>query len=203
MEKFRQQRAACFRQDSRLHLRVVIEPHVKKGADRPDGTAFPVGGSVDHPGNPGVDDGTGAHGARLQRYIQGALPQPPAPKGFAGLGDGLDLRVSQGVFCPLPAVPTPADDPAVPGDDAAHGHLSRVKGLPCQLQSRAHPFLVHDIPPLTFKVIIAEELPRRQGYDSKNRKRILSNIVRRTKAVFPPTMKKTKRRKRYGTDLVF
>ena len=57
---------------------MVVEFHGKQVAYRAGGAAFVIGGTVNHPGNPGVDNGTGAHGTGLQSYIEGAFPQPPA-----------------------------------------------------------------------------------------------------------------------------
>ena len=117
--------------------------HAAAGA----GDRFPS--AVDHRGDPGVDDGPGAHGAGLQGDGEGAALQTPVPQGPAGLADGLDLGVGGGVGILLTAVPAPADDPALPvHNDAAHRHFSGLGGLLCQGEGLQHVgFLIHDDPP--------------------------------------------------------
>ena len=64
--------------DAGFHLGMVVEGHIEQAAYTAAGAALFVPGAVDHPGDPGIDDGAGAHGAGFQGHIQGAFPQPPA-----------------------------------------------------------------------------------------------------------------------------
>ena len=73
-EKFLHQGGAFFLPDAGLYCRMVVKGHGKQAANRVARAEFAVGRAVDHPGNPGIDDGTGAHGTGLQRHIQGTLP---------------------------------------------------------------------------------------------------------------------------------
>ena len=107
------------------------------------GAHGPVPGAVEHPADAGVDDGPGAHGAGLQGDVQVAVLQPPGAQGIVCLGHGLHLRVGGHGLLLLPAVAAPADDGAVPDDDAAHRHLPRRGGLTGQGQGLGHKLFMH------------------------------------------------------------
>ena len=108
------------------------------------GAHLSVPGAVIHPGDPGIENGPGAHGAWLQGHIQGAIVQPPGTQGFICLADGLHLRMGAGVLLLLPAVAAPAYYLPIPHDDAAHGHLAALRRLPGQSQGLAHiAFVIH------------------------------------------------------------
>ena len=124
---------------------MVVVCHVKQITDRTAGTGLGIGRAVHHPGNPGVDDGTGAHGTGLQGYIQVAFPQPPAAKISAGFADGFQFRVAQGRLSLFPAVAAPADNFAPAGDDAAHGNLALGGGFSGQRQGFQHKITVFHI----------------------------------------------------------
>ena len=61
--------------------------------------AFGFMAADDHTAHPGLDDGPGAHLARLQRDVHGAVLQPPVADLFAGLADGIHLRMGQSCSC--------------------------------------------------------------------------------------------------------
>ena len=101
--KKRLQQGAAFRfQKPRLHLGAVVEGQREEIDDRGAAAGLGIGSTIDHPGDPGVDDSAGAHGTGLQGHIECALPQPPAAQRAAGLADGLDFRMRQGGFSHLP-----------------------------------------------------------------------------------------------------
>ena len=100
--KKRLQQGAAFRfQKPCLYLGAVVEGQSEEIDDGGTATGLGIGSTIDHPGDPGVDDSAGAHGTGLQGHIEGALPQPPAAQRAAGLADGLDFRVRQGGFSHL------------------------------------------------------------------------------------------------------
>ena len=140
---------------------MVVVGHVKQIAHRTAGTGLQITGAVDHPGNPGIDDGSGAHGAGLQRHIQRTLPQPPAAQGGAGLVDGLQLRMAQGILPLFPAVAASAHDFPVAGDHAAHRYLALSSGLSGQFQRLQHIVSVFHIPylPVTSGYRIPKKKP--------------------------------------------
>ena len=72
-------------------------------------------------------------GSRVTYRVQPSSRQ--VPRGPVGLGHGLHLRMGPGGLALLPAVAAPADDPAVPDDDAAHRHLAAGGGLPGQVRA--------------------------------------------------------------------
>ena len=80
---------------------------------------------VVHPGDTGVENSSGAHGAGLQCHIELTLVQPPGAQGSVGLGDGLHLRMGGSGLQLLPAVAAPAHHLSFPDNDAPHGHLPR------------------------------------------------------------------------------
>ena len=90
----------------------------------------------------GVDDRPGAHRTRLERNIQVAPVQPPAAELFAGLLDGLDLRVMQSVFLCLAAVPAAPDDLSVADNDRADRDLTLLRRPVRELQRRLHVFFL-------------------------------------------------------------
>ena len=158
LEKFRHQGGGFGLPDALFHRGMVIKAHVEQTANRANRAEFAVGRAVNHPGNPGVDDGAGAHGAGLQGHIQGAFPQPPATQAGAGFGNGFDFRVGQGGFALFPAVAAPTDDFVPPDNDAAHGHFPFRGGFGGQLQGFIHKIqIVHLI--LSFGFI----LPKKAG----------------------------------------
>ena len=53
--------------------------------------------SVNHLADAGDDEGTRAHGARLLRYIEGALVEPPVAQRVGRLGNGEYLGVGCGI----------------------------------------------------------------------------------------------------------
>ena len=105
---------------------------------------FLVARADDHAGDPGVEDGAGAHGTGLERDVERRLPKPPAAERAAGLVAGLKLGVAKGVFLRLAPVAATAHDAALPHDHAADGHLARLRGLLRERKRLAHiSFVIH------------------------------------------------------------
>lgn len=136
----------------------VVKGHHKQVGHRPGTAGLGVPGAVDHPVQPRVDDGPGAHRAGLQRHIQLAAAQPPAVQGLAGLPDAEHLGVGQRVLIQLPAVVGAGNHLVVPHDDRPDRDFSQLGGLFGFQQRLTHPVRVlplvggdgygHRVPPL-------------------------------------------------------
>ncbi len=92
--------------------------------------------------HPGVDERACAHRAGLQRDIHCTFPQPPAAQGFAGIENGLQLRMGQRVFASFPTVTSAANDTVSAGDDSADGNLPLQCGKAGEEHRFPHAFLV-------------------------------------------------------------
>ena len=73
--------------------------------------------------DPGIDDGTGAHGARFKGNIEGTVLQPPTAKRAIGIADRLGLRVRQRALLFFAAIAAAAYDRTVTDDNAANGNF--------------------------------------------------------------------------------
>ena len=71
LEEIPEQPGTFFLQHALLHLGMVVEIHGKQIAHRAAAAGLGIRRAVDHPGDPGIYDGTGAHRAGFQRHIQG------------------------------------------------------------------------------------------------------------------------------------
>ena len=65
--------------------------------DAADGSGLGVARAEDEPRNARMDDGSGAHGAGLQRDVELAAAEPVVAQRARGLAQGHDLRVGRGV----------------------------------------------------------------------------------------------------------
>ena len=95
------QKGASFSlEHARLHKELVVEcgvvEHMEDGAGR---ACFGIAGSEDEPGQPGVQHGTGAHGAGLKGAHQGAAEQAVVAECTPRLAQGNDFGMGGGVVC--------------------------------------------------------------------------------------------------------
>ena len=125
-----------------LHHRVVVEGHCKQVGHTAAAARLGVCRAVYHPPDAAVDDGPGAHGARLQRDEQLALPQPPTAQLFAGGINGQQLCMMQGVFFGLAGVVGGSYHLAVAGHHGPHRHLAQCSRLAGFFQRKAHQFRI-------------------------------------------------------------
>ena len=88
-----------------VELRVIED-----GEDGATGAGLGVGGGLKEPGDAGVEDSTGAHGAGLERADEGAAGEAIVGKGETGGAEGDDLRMGGGVGGAEDLVVTAAED---------------------------------------------------------------------------------------------
>ena len=110
----------------------------------PGRTGFGVLCAVNDARQMRVQDRTRTHGTRLERHVERALPQPPAAKRPAGLGNGLDLRVRQGNPVRFPAIAAAADDPVIQCNHTPHWDLALRGSLLREKQSLAHHVFIQN-----------------------------------------------------------
>ena len=110
----------------------------------PGRTGFGVLCAVNDARQMRVQDRTRTHGTRLERHVERALPQPPAAKRPAGLGNGLDLRVRQGSPVRFPAIAAAADDPVIQCNHTPHWDLALRGSLLREKQSLAHHVFIQN-----------------------------------------------------------
>lgn len=126
------------------NLATVVQPWVgQQMEERVDGTGFGVGGAIDDGGNAGLEDGTTAHDAGLQRDIEGAAFEPPIAEVAGGLGDGDHFGMGGGVFEHLALVVGGGDDALGLNDDCADGHFVFRQGLFGFGEGLTHEVVVH------------------------------------------------------------
>ena len=125
--------------DTAVNGRFMGIPFLKQIQHTAAGTELFFLCAVHNGWNAGVDDGTCAHGAGLQRDIQCAAFQSPVTDFLACLADGKDLSMCTGIVIFLTAVSAGADDLAVAvGDDAAYGYFTCCGGFLRQHQCLRH-----------------------------------------------------------------
>jgi hypothetical protein len=116
-EEGTEQSGAVAGEDAAVDLDAVGEAGVADEVEQGgDGAGPRVVGGEDEPGDPGLDEGAGAHGARLQGDDQGAAVQAPGPEGGGGDAQGLQLGVGGGIAPLLAAVAATGQLGAVGGD---------------------------------------------------------------------------------------
>src|SRR5690606_12923523 len=104
------------------------------------GPALGVVGAPHHPPYARVTDGPGAHGARLERHIQGQAGQPVVAGLFRRLAQGQDLGVGGRIVSPDGGVSGGAEHLAGAFVDhqGADGRLAVVRRRLRQIKRRAH-----------------------------------------------------------------
>jgi len=90
----------------------------------------------------GLNDGTGAHGARLNCNIEVAAFQPVVPKLFCGTAQGQDLRVGTGVGEPKGAIVRSRNNLFILDHDCPHRNFSLCFGLLCLSKGATHEMRV-------------------------------------------------------------
>ncbi len=94
-----------------------------------DGAGLGIGAAVDDTGHARVDEGAGAHGAGLQRHVDGRAFEAPVAERGGGAAEGVDLGVGGGILIGLAAVAAAADDGAGGvHHDGAHGDVAHLGG---------------------------------------------------------------------------
>ena len=107
------------------HRKLVVETGV--GAEVVQRTArsrLGIGCRKNQPAQARRHQGPSAHGARLQRHVEGRIDQPPGADGPGRLTYSQNLGVRRGVAGSLPGVGAPADDFAFLHDHRAHRYLA-------------------------------------------------------------------------------
>lgn len=89
-------------------------------------------------GDPGKDDGAGAHGAGFEGDVEARVFETPGTAAGGGGGDGDDFGVGGGVLEGFALVVAFADDAVLVHDDAADGHFAGVAGAFGLLECGAH-----------------------------------------------------------------
>ena len=97
---------------------------VEDGEGGTAGSGLGVEGGVDEAGEACVDDGSGAHGAGLERGVEGAVFEAVVAEVQAGFAEGYDFGVGGGVVVAEDAVLASADDDVVVDDDCAYGDFA-------------------------------------------------------------------------------
>ena len=113
-----------------------VADYVEGGAA---GAGFGFVGSEDDVSDSGANQGAGAHGAGFEGDCEGAVGEAPAVATLgAGLGDGDDFGVAEGVVVGFAAVGAAAEDGAVGAvDDGSDGDVGRWCGT-CEGDGFAH-----------------------------------------------------------------
>src|SRR5207302_7550344 len=83
-----------------------------------------------------------AHRARLERYVQGAAVEPPAPQRAPGVAHGEHLGVRRGVAAQLALVASSRQHPTLVHDHAADRHVVVLEGALRLAQCEPHEVLV-------------------------------------------------------------
>lgn len=143
-EEGAQQLAAFLCQEPPFATRMVVEALIRgqQVESPPGGSALGIGGAEHQPLDPGVDNGPGAHDARLQGDIEGRSWQPVVPDPARGLTEGQDLGMGTGVMARDRPVPALSDHLAVAHQHRTDRDLALGLGLFGQGQGTAHPAFI-------------------------------------------------------------
>jgi hypothetical protein len=95
--------------------------------DRVDRTRLGIIGAVDQASYPRVDQGTRAHGARLNCSKQLAVSEAMVTNDSTRFAQGHDLGMGGWIMAGEIAIPASGDDPAVADNDCAHGDFARLE----------------------------------------------------------------------------
>ena len=104
--------------------------------------ALGVVAAVNDAGHLGPAQGSGAHGARFDGDVEGAVGKVLAAEGVGSGGDGLHLGVGGDVVERLRQVVGTGHDALMADDDAADGDFALVEGPAGLVQGKAHVFFV-------------------------------------------------------------
>ena len=120
-------------QDAAAHFNLVIERRVVQNMH--GGvycSCLRVVGAIDQRTDPGVDDGSRAHGARFDGYEEITLSQAVIAKGTPRLAQSDDLSMRTGVGIYQVAVESATDDFTFMNDDGANRNFAHIE---CSLSS--------------------------------------------------------------------
>ena len=95
--------------------------HAEYGTAR---ASFRIGRGEDQAADACVQDGSGAHRARLEGAVEVAAFEAVVAECLAGGAEGDDLGVSGGIGVGDDAIAAAGDDFSVAHDDAAYGHFA-------------------------------------------------------------------------------
>ena len=124
-KKTGKQRAALVGEQTGMDLHTVIELRmVHHGEYRSAGPGLGVVGGVDEASDAGVKDGSGTHGAGLERGVKGAAFEAVVGEVTACFAEGDDLGVGGGVGVAENAVLASADDLSCMNDDCTYRNFS-------------------------------------------------------------------------------
>jgi hypothetical protein len=141
-EECRKKLSALRRQDPPEDWQIVVQPDVTWNiVEGMAGTGLWVVGTIDEAFDTGVDESTGAHGARFQGDKQVGIVEVPGAGSAGGLLEGQNFGVSGGIAASLPTVAgSPNDDP-VANHDGPHRDLAQALGIERFSDRRAHMVL--------------------------------------------------------------
>lgn len=110
-KELRQKERAVFLYEASKHFRLVVEaPFLHDVHDAPATARLRIHGADHYTGKPRLNDGAGAHGARLQCNIHGAGFQTPVAYLFGSLLHRGDFSVGKGGMIGIATVVAAADD---------------------------------------------------------------------------------------------
>jgi len=97
-----------------LHLHVVMGAGIAAEVeDATKGAAFRVEGSIHHTPHPGLYQGSGTHGARLERHHQGAVVEAPVAAQPGCLLQRHQFGMAQRLLIAFASVDAPTDRPSI------------------------------------------------------------------------------------------
>ena len=105
---------------------------------RTGGAALGVVGSVDEPGNPRLDDGTGTHSAGLEGDVENGAGEAVVAEEARGLANDEDFGVSGGVIITDSAIAGVREDNNVLDEHGADGDFSSGGGGAGFVESKLH-----------------------------------------------------------------
>lgn len=121
-EEFSENSDTVVSEHAGTYLTTVVEVvSLKKVPEPACGAAFDIRATEDDAADPGVDDGTSAHGAWFFGDIEIAVGEAPIAKDALGLSEGEHFGVGGGVFEGFDLIPRAGDDLAVVNDDGTDG----------------------------------------------------------------------------------
>ena len=124
-KKVGEERAALFSEQAGVDIDLVVELRmVHDGEDAAAGSGFGVGGGVDEAGDAGVEDGSSAHGAGLERGVEDAVFEAVVGEMTARFAEGDDLGVGCRVAVAEDSILASANDFSVVNDYCAYGNFA-------------------------------------------------------------------------------
>ena len=107
----------------------MVQPWmIENFEDRAGSARLGVERADDQASQPGVNHGSGAHGARFERDVEMAIGEPVVAERAGRLAQGDDLGVSRGIDVSQYTILPRGNDLILEDDDSANRHLSRIRG---------------------------------------------------------------------------